>query len=138
MMAEKLVAERNVGDKFEGGSRIITGTELDMFCAISGMRLDVFLNDEAARALGFKARVVPGAFLLALVFGLLGERLNEHVYVGTNNMKVLAPLYPCDRVRVEVEVIDKKKTSKGDKVFVTWSWALKNQDDLIVAQGENT
>lgn len=137
-MAEKLVAERNVGDKFKSGSRIITGTELDMFCTVAGLRLDAFLNDEAGRALGFKGRVVPGAFAFALVFGLLGELLNGHVHVGTNNMKVLAPLYPYDRVRVEGEVLNKKETSKGDRAFVTWSWAVKNQDDVILVQGENT
>ena len=137
-MAEKLVAERNVGDRFKSGSRIITGTELDMLCTVAGLRLDPFLNDEAGRALGFKGRVVPGAFAFALVFGLLGELLNGHVHVGTNDMKVLAPLYPYDRVRVEGEVVSKKETSKGDRAFVTWSWAVKNQDDVILVQGENT
>jgi len=137
-MAEKLVADRNVGDEFRGGSRVITGTELDMFCTISGMRLDAFLNDEAARSLGFKARVVPGPFVFAVVFGLLGELLNGHVHVGTDNMKVLAPLYLYDRVRVEGEVLRRKESSKGDRVFVTWLWAVKNQDDVVIAQGENT
>lgn len=137
-MAEKLMADRNVGDEFRGGSRVITGTELDMFCTISGMRLDAFLNDEAARSLGFKARVVPGPFVFAVVFGLLGELLNGHVHVGTDNMKVLAPLYLYDRVRVEGEVLRRKESSKGDRVFVTWLWAVKNQDDVVIAQGENT
>lgn len=137
-MAERSVAERDVGDKFSGGSRVITGTELDMFCTISGMRLDAFLNDEAARGLGFKARVVPGAFIFALVFGLLGELLNGHVHVGTDNMKVLAPVYLHDRVRVEGEVLGKKESSKAHRVFVTWLWVVRNQDDVVVAQGENT
>jgi acyl dehydratase len=137
-MSEKVIAERNVGERFESGSRIITGTELDTLCTISGMRLDPFLSDEAAKALGFRARVVPGAFLLALSFGLLGEYLNAHVHVGTNNMKIFSPLYPYDRVRVEVEVLSKKESSEGDRMFVTWSWALKNQDDVMIAKGENT
>jgi len=34
-MAEKVVADRGVGEKFRTGSRVITGTELDMFCTIS-------------------------------------------------------------------------------------------------------
>ena len=137
-MAEKLVAEKNIGDEFETGSRIITAAELDMFCTITGNRLDAFLNDETAKALGFRERVVPGSFIFALVFGLLGERLNGHVHVATNNMKVLAPLYPYDRAKVEVKILDKKESSKGDRTFVTWSWAVKNQDDMIIAQGENT
>ena len=137
-MAEELVAKKNVGDKFSSDSRIITGTELDMFCTIAGFRLDSFLDDEAGRALGFKGRVVPGAFVFALVFGMLGELLNGHVHVGTDNMKVLAPLYPYERVRVDGEVVNKKETAKGGRVFVTWAWAIKNQDDAILAQGENT
>jgi acyl dehydratase len=137
-MSEKLVAERNVGDEFETGSRIITAAELDMFCTITGNRLNPFLVDEAAQSLGFKERVVPGSFIFALVFGLLEGRLNGHVHVATNNMKVLAPLYPYDRAKVGIKIIDKKESSKGDRSFVTWSWAVKNQDDVTVAQGENT
>jgi acyl dehydratase len=82
--------------------------------------------------------VVPGPFVFAVVFGLLGELLNGHVHVGTDNMKVLAPLYLYDRVRVEGEVLRRKESSKGDRVFVTWLWAVKNQDDVVIAQGENT
>jgi acyl dehydratase len=137
-MGGELVAERNVGDEFETGSRIITAAELDMFCTLTGNRLDAFLNDETAKAMGFKERVVPGSFIFALVFGLLGERLNGHVHVATDNMKVLAPLYPYDRAKVGIKIIDKKESSKGDRSFVTWAWAVKNQDNVIVAQGENT
>jgi 3-hydroxybutyryl-CoA dehydratase len=137
-MGRELVAERNVGDEFETGSRIITSAELDMFCTITGNRLDAFLNDETAKAMGFKERVVPGSFIFALVFGLLGERLNGHVHVATDKMKVLAPLYPYDRAKVGIKIIDKKESSKGDRSFVTWAWAVKNQDNVIIAQGENT
>lgn len=137
-MGEKLVAERNVGDEFETGSRIITAAELDMFCTITGNRLSPFLQDEAAKALGFKERVVPGSFIFALVFGLLGERLDRHVHVATNKMKVIAPLYTYDSAKAEIKIIDKKESSKGDRSFVTWAWAVKNQDNVTIAQGENT
>lgn len=137
-MGEKLVAERNVGDEFETGSRIITAAELDMFCTITGNRLSPFLQDEAAKALGFKERVVPGSFIFALVFGLLGDRLDRHVHVATNKMKVIAPLYTYDSAKAEIKIIDKKESSKGDRSFVTWAWAVKNQDNVTIAQGENT
>ena len=137
-MNGKLVAERNVGDEFETGSRIITAAELDMFCTITGNRLDAFLKDDTAKTMGFRERVVPGSFIFALVFGLIGDRLNGHVHVATDRMKVLAPLYPYDRARVEVEILDKKESSKGDRTFVTWAWAVRNQDDAMIAQGENT
>jgi acyl dehydratase len=137
-MVVNLVAERKVGDRFEGGSKVITRAELNTFCQITGMQLDALLNDEAARALGFKSRLVPGAFMFALAIGLLGELLDGHMHVAADNVKVRAPLYPGDSVKVEGSVLRKKETSKGDRIFVTWSWALKNQDDVTIAQGENT
>jgi hypothetical protein len=45
-MAENLVAERKVGERFEGGLKVITRTELDTFCQITGMQLDALLNVE--------------------------------------------------------------------------------------------
>jgi acyl dehydratase len=77
------------------------------------MQLDALLNDEAARALGFKSRLVPGAFMFALAIGLLGELLNGHMHVAADNVKVRAPLYPGDSVKVEGSVLRKKETSYG-------------------------
>ena len=136
-MATGTLADGNVGDKFDCGSRTITGTELDMFCTIGGLRLDPFLIDEAAQALGFKGRLVPGPFLFTVVFGLAGDLLKNHVHVGTNNLKVLAPVFPNDRIGLEIEILDKKE-AKNNRVFTTWGFALKNQNDKVIFQGENT
>jgi hypothetical protein len=35
MNTGKRIAEGEVGDRFEGGSRIVTGSELDLFCTIA-------------------------------------------------------------------------------------------------------
>jgi 3-hydroxybutyryl-CoA dehydratase len=138
-MAEKRLADRDVGDKYIGSeTRLVTATELDTFCSITGMRGDAFLNDEAARSLGMKGRVLPGAMSLAIVFTLLGEPLQGAIFTGLNNMRLMAPVYPYDKLRVEAEVLGKKETSKGDRVFVTYTWNLINQDGVTVAQGENT
>ena len=136
-MATGTLADGNVGDKFDCGSRIITGTELDMFCTIGDLRLDPFLKDEAAQELGFKARLVPGPFLFTVVFGLAGDLLKDHVHVGTNNLTVRGPVFPNDRIGLEVEILSKKEAKNG-KVFTTWGFALKNQEDAVVFQGENT
>jgi acyl dehydratase len=137
-MAEKLAAEMNVGDRFETEARSVTSPELDTFCNIAGLKLGAFLNDDVARGMGFNGRVVPGAYGFGLVFALMGERLEGHIHIGTNNLKVLAPLYPDDTVRAEVEILGKKESSKGDRTFVTWGWTLKNQEDATLMQGENT
>jgi acyl dehydratase len=51
---------------------------------------------------------------------------------------LLAPLYPYDRAKVGIKIIDKKENSKGGRSFVTWSWTVKNQENVVIAQGENT
>ena len=138
-MTEKGLADRDIGEKYVGSAtRLVTATELDMFCDITGMRGDVFLNDEAAKSMGMRSRVLPGAMSLAILFSLLGEFLGPAIFTGLNNMRLLAPVCPYDRLGAEAEVLGKKETSKGDRVFVTYLWTLKNQDAVTVAQGENT
>jgi acyl dehydratase len=142
---EKMLAERDIGEKYIGSrTRLITPTELDIFCTTTGMRGDAFLSDEVARSRGMKSRVLPGAMSLAILFSLLEEEFlrGPHgqgaLFTGLNNLKLLAPVYPHDRLKAETEVLAKKETSKGDRVFVTYAWALKNQEDVVVAKGENT
>ena len=138
-MAEKRFADRVVGEKYVSDeTRLITPTELDIFCNVTGMRGDAFLSDEAARSLGMKSRLLPGAMSLAILFSLLGKFLGGAVFTGLNNLRLLSPVYPYDKLSAEAEVIGTKETSKGDRVFVTYIWTLKNQDDVTVAQGENT
>jgi len=137
-MSKGTLADGKVGDKFDCGSRIITGTELDMFCTIGGLRLDPFLIADAAKAMGFKDRLVPGPFLFTVVFGLAGDLLKGHVHVGTDKLKVLGPVFPNDRIGLEIEIVDKKEASKGKKVFTTWRFTIKNQDEVVVFQGDNT
>lgn len=58
--------------------------------------------------------------------------------MGTEKLKVLVKVYPNARIRVEAEVVDKRESSKKVTWFLTWAWVLKNQDDVITIQGENT
>jgi acyl dehydratase len=132
------MADGNAGDQFIGGSRVITRTELDLFCTICGLRLDPFLIDESAREMGFKGSVVPGPMQFSLVFGLLGDLIAGLVHVGTEKLKVLAPIYVNERVHVETEIVEKKAPSDGRRRFLTWSWALKKEDGTVCIQGVNT
>jgi acyl dehydratase len=137
-MTEKRLVDGQIGEKFVGGSRIVTRTELDLFCTICNVRLDPFLIDDAAKAMGFKGSMIPGPFQFTLAFGLLGDLITGLVHVGTEKLKVLSPVYVNERIHVEVEILDKKKSSDGSRRFLTWAWAIKNEDDVISIQGVNT
>ena len=135
---EKLLSERNIGDTFVSSlTKTITEADVDMFCEVSGMKEDILSKDEAARELGLRARVVPGAMTFGILMGLIREVDHDALHVQTDNMKWLAPVYPNDELRAECQVTGKRETSKGDRVVVTYSWSVKNQDDVPVAQGEN-
>ncbi len=138
-MAEKIgLAYQDVGYKFTTGTRMVTPSDLDLFIAASGMRDPVFLSDEVARGMGLKARIIPVAMMLAVKDGLIGEYVAGALLVGMNNVKWAATSYPYDTFRVEGELLNKRETSKGDRFVITYSWTIKNQDDVAVGQGETT
>ena len=133
---------KEIGFKFASPTRVIMPMEIDMFCEISGMREEIFLRDEVGRSYGAKGRVVPGVFLMAITLGFLYEtglsKATGAFYLGTDKFKVNSPVYPFDTVSVEIEVIKKRVTSKGDRVVLTYAWFMKNQEGVVVAEAENT
>ena len=139
-MEKEHLGYKEVGYKYTTGTRFVTPTELDTFCDITGLRVDVFLRDDVAKTLGLEGRTVPGVFIMAILLALLCEigLLSDGIFLGTNNVRFGVPVRPYDRLRAEGELLNKKVTSKGDRVVVTYSWFVRNQDDDVVAQGENT
>ena len=139
-MEKEHLGYKEIGYKYTTGSRFITATELDTFVDITGMREDFFLSDEVAKAYGARGRFVPGVFIMGVGFGLLAEAglARQGIFLGTNNTRFNVPVCPYDSIRLEGEVLNRRVTSKGDRVLVTYSWFVKNQEDVVVAQGENT
>jgi len=138
-MEKEHLEYKEVGFKYTTNSRLVTPAELAAFYEIPGIKEDMFVSDEAGKAIGFKGKIVPAAFTIGLAFSLIGEKgLAEGGIFLETNAKFTAVVYPNDRLRVEGELLSKRVTSKGDRVVVIYSWLVKNQDDVVVVQGENT
>ena len=138
-MKKEHLEYKEVGFKYTTGSRDVTPAELVAFYEIPGIKEGMFVNDEAGKALGFEGKVVPAAYTIGLAFSLLGEKgLAEGGIFLEMNAKFTAAVYPNDALSVEGELLSKRETSKGDKVVVKYSWNVKNQDGVVVVQGENT
>ena len=133
-----MLTDMNIGDKHITKSKSVTAKDLDDFCQVTGISEDIFLNDDAGKTAGLRERVVPGAQTVSMLLGLIGDVAWGLLLAEMDKIKFLSPLYPGDTVRAELELLDRKTTSKGDRVFLTYSWALKNQDGVVVAIGENT
>lgn len=146
-MEDLRIQHMKVGDRFVTPARMVTRTEIENFCAATGMKLPVFASDEWVKsskehqALGLKGSIAPGQFAMAIFLGnLIGAGLLDDVIVqlGTDKVKYLAPVYPYDMLRTEIEITGSRVSKSGTQVIVDYKWAVKNQNDVIVEQGENT
>lgn len=127
------------GYTFTTGTKPITETEVDIVAQMSGADLPGFLDDEFAKGWGFRARVVPGAYLILCMMGLMAKQgfLADAVWTAAEGISWKTPVHPGDRIHVEAEVVSTKALkSKGG--LVTYKWTIKNQNDQLVAQGQNT
>ena len=146
-MGSLRIQHMKVGEKFVSSSRMVTRTEIENFCAVTGMKLPVFASDEWIKAsaehqaMGIKGSVAPGQFAMAIFLGnLITDGLLDDVIfqLGTDKVKYLAPVYPYDTLRTEIEITGNRASKSGTQVIVDYKWAVKNQHDVVVEQGENT
>jgi len=128
----------NIGDKYTIKSRSITVGDVDAFCRVTGITEDFFLDEEAAKSVGLRGKVVPGAQTLAVTLGMVADLTSGLLLAGMDNVRFHTPLYPNDRVSLEIELLGKKPTSKGKRVFYVYRWVLRNQNGVDIASGQNT
>lgn len=137
---QKHLQEMEVGDKFITKPRVITKTDLELYAISTGDIHPMFLSEEYARAAGWKTQIVPGLLSYSIAIGLLlqsGVLADVIAYMGTDKMKFLAPVYPYDTIKAEIEVLSKKETKTGNWVC-SYKWAIRNQNNEATAEGENT
>ena len=146
-MGQLRIQNMKVGDKYVTPARIITKTDVETFCSITGMMHPLFLSDdyiksdEASQKIGLQASVVPGQLSYAIMLGnLLRDQIIDDVIVqlGSNNVKWPAPAYPYDMLRTEIEITGNRTTKTGDAAIVDYKWEVKNQNDVVVIDGNNT
>jgi acyl dehydratase len=97
-----------------------------------------FFSEKAAQDSGWKTQLLPGICTVNIAYGLLiqaGFLSDIIAYMGTDNMRFHAPVYPGDSIRMEAEVTSKKKSKKG--WICEYDWIIKNQDGVNVADGHN-
>lgn len=120
-MKEYFYGDFEIGKKILTRTRYITNTDIDLFVALSGAYNPLFLSNEIAKSKGFKGKICPGVAISALSFGLeyqTGVYDNIIGLLEVDEMKYKAPLMVDDPLRVELEVIEKRETSKRDRGIV--------------------
>ncbi len=125
------------GKVLETRSRIITGTDIDLFATLTGALNPVFLSDRVGMQRGYKGRVSPGILTFATSVGLLYELgFFDHLIalLEIKEVRFPAPVYPGDEIRCEVRVAEKRETKKEDRGIVVLRWECFNQDKIKVLE----
>jgi len=137
---EKRIQALEPGDKFTTRWGTMSEGMIDSFVRLLGLDHPLFLSDEYAKKLGFKSRVSTGILTFGYMMGLLYKAglLRDGIYMGTDKCTHRLPVFPGDMIRGEIELLDKRVTSKGDRIVLHYHWQVRNQNDEIVSDGINT
>jgi len=140
-MAGLYYEDIEVGFKYDTPARTVFEGDVSMFVAVAGLYEDLFCNLEyISNKSMFNKRFAPGALTWSIAQGLtIRTGLYEDTFLailGVNNMKFAAPVYINDTIHVEVEVLDKRETSKGDKGVLNSLSQVKNQRGETVLEYE--
>lgn len=129
----------DAGDRYQTGGLVVTEAHIVAFAGLSGDFFDVHMDDEFARSQGFPARVAHGLLGLALADGLKNRAAVRIMAVASLgwNYRFKGPIFAGDRIRAEIAVAGKWRSSKGQGVL-TLSFQLTKQTGEIAQEGETT
>lgn len=137
----KYFEEFNVGDKFVTPGKTISEGTIDTMVGLAGFILPLFTDEEYCKtSTPFGGRIGPGRLTL-LVMGGLSEQTGIWedtviALVGLNNVRIKSPLRAGDTIRVEMEIIDKKETSRPNRGLITHKETCRNQRGEVVVEAE--
>lgn len=129
-----------VGTRFPTYGRTITEGDLSLFCSFVGYHVPLFIDEEYAKKTPYGGRIVPSAMLMSISTGMTESLFRTTVValLGVDRGRFLHPVKPGDTVTTEVEVLEKRKTSKPDRGLVVFRDHLINQRGETVFQIDKT
>mgnify|MGYP002641342811 CR=1 FL=1 len=114
-------------------SKSFSDADVRKFAEISGDKNPVHLDDDYAAQTQFKKRLVHGMLAASLISAVLGTELpGEGCIYLSQSINFRAPVFIGDTVTATVTVIKVRE----DKPIVTLETVCKNQDDVVVIEGE--
>ena len=131
--------EWEIGAEFQTASRTITEADVVNFAGISGDYNPLHIDEEFCKQTQFGTRIAHGPLVYSIAAGLLFQL---HLYddtliafLGFDSLKFTLPVKIGDTVRVRVEVLEKRETSKPERGVMKRLLQVLNQRDEIVQEG---
>lgn len=130
--AARYYEDFTVGARYPTRTRTITDADHDAFCKVVDYRVPLFLDNDYAKSKGLAGRICPSHLIMSFSTAMTGDLFSESIIglLELTDAKFLAPVRPGDTIRTEVEVVEKRETSKPDRGIVLF------RDHVINQRGE--
>ncbi|MFQ5916012.1 MAG: MaoC/PaaZ C-terminal domain-containing protein [Nitrospinota bacterium] len=130
--AGKYFEDFAVGDRLETNARTMTEFDVMTFVTLVGYLEPLFIDEGYIREKsGFGDRIAPGLLTTAMADALIAQTGVLHgtgmALLGIRDLQIRAPAKVGDTIRVEVEVTEKRETSRPDRGVVTSRQVVRNQ-----------
>jgi acyl dehydratase len=129
------------GQCYVGPGRTLTETDHGIFMMLVGDWAPLHSDAEYAKSTRFGQRLMHGGFGVALALGMQAHLLDyEEPVIGALGLKEWTfknPLFIGDTVHVEIEILGKRTTSRGDSHIVERKIRLVKQGDVVVQEGRS-
>jgi itaconyl-CoA hydratase len=133
MTGKKYGDEFKVGDIYRTPAITMTETHVVNWAGLTMDFYPLHMDKEYAAKTSFGERLVHGPLIFGIAVGLVSMAgiggVAAIAWLGADNMRMLQPVKIGDTVRVEVEVITQRKTSKPEQGIQVWRYTVKNQRD---------
>ena len=118
--------------------RTITDADHEAFCRLVRYEVPMFLDDAYARQRGLPGRICPSHLVMSFSTAMTGDLFRDSIIalLEIENARFLGLVRPGDTIRTEVEVVEKRPTSKPDRGVVVFRDHVYNQDGTEVFRND--
>lgn len=130
----------NLSDSFTTPARTITESDIVLYSGLSGDYNPLHTDEEFAKTTQFGTRIAAGMLGRIVLSGLI-TRLG--IFEGTvlanlelTSWRFTAPIFIGDTIHGALRVVDRRRTSAGDRGVVEFGIDVPNQHGEIVQTGQ--
>lgn len=140
VLDKRYFEDLSIDELFVSQGRTITEADSTMWSAITADWTPLHVDEQFARTTPFGTRIPPGLMSQAFTHGLLSrldgpQRIASVAFLSLT-VRYLGVVRVGDTLHAELQIRDKRMTSKGDKGIVVYECRTINQRDEVVQRGE--
>lgn len=129
-----------VGTRYTTSSRTITEGDVAAFAALTGDFNRFHVDAEYAKASIYGQRIAHGMLVASFMAGLTSRSIPNQLMEGAlfgvlqNSLKFPKPTFIGDTIRVEIEVVEQRPTSRPDRGLIGFLRKAINQRNEVAAE----